>query len=241
MSSPVIFGARQGALFSPGEVTVFTCSTEAKTIRWMVDGEERGEGSDEEVRANKLISSWAYTAKPADSSVECLAVYQEGETSATISFIVMEEQLVTLSNIEDKPKVEEDALLNNNDKSAFVGDTRDKLIDEKTDVELKKVEAKKEAEPLVADADTVQPDADAVDKIAAFAAAPEEQFFEGEEKLEAVDSKIEKSGTHENKVEVVASARNATLLANHASPLFSRSSFLLLPLLLLLLSHCLVL
>ena len=145
----------------------------------MVNGEERGEGSDEEVRANKLISSWAYTAKPADSSVECLAVYQEGETSATISFVVMEEQLVTLSNIEDKTKVEEDALLNNNDKSAFVGDTQDKLKDEKTDVELKKVEVKKEAEPLVADADAVQPDADAVDKIAGFAAAPEEQFFEG--------------------------------------------------------------
>ena len=145
----------------------------------MVNGEERGEGSDEEVRANKLISSWAYTAKPADSSVQCLAVYQEGETSATISFRVMEEQLVTLSNIEDKTKVEEDALLNNNDKSAFVGDNQDKLKDEKTDVELKKVEVKKEAEPLVADADAVQPDADAVDKIAGFAAAPEEQFFEG--------------------------------------------------------------
>ena len=111
----------------------------------MVDGEERGEGSDEEVRANKLISSWAYTAKPADSSVQCLAVYQEGETSATISFVVMEEQVVTLSNIEDKTKVEEDALLNNNqDKSAFVVDNQDKLKDEKTDVELKKVEVKKE-------------------------------------------------------------------------------------------------
>merc|ERR1711971_490997 len=152
----------------------------------------------------------------------------------------MEEQLVTLTNIEDKTKVEEDALLNNNNKSAFVGDNQDKLKDEKTDVELKKVEVKKEAEPLVADADAVQPDADAVqpdadavDKIAAFAAAPEEQFFEGEDKLEAVDSKIGSSGTQGNKVEVVA--RNATLLANHASPLFSRSSFLLLPLLLLLL------
>ena len=141
-----------------------TCSS------WMVNGEERGEGSDEEVRANKLISSWAYTAKPADSSVECLAVYKEGETSATISFVVMEEQLVTLSNIEDKTKVEEDYLLNNN---------QDKLKDEKTDVELKKVEVKKEAEPLVADADAVQPDADAVDKIARFAAAPKEHFFEG--------------------------------------------------------------
>merc|ERR1711997_420021 len=76
-----------------------------------------------------------------------------------------------------------------------------------------------------ADADAVHPDADAVDKIAGFAAAPEEQFFDaGEEKLEAVDSKIGRSGRHENKVEVVANARNTTLASN-ASPIFSTSFF----------------
>merc|ERR1712110_226027 len=62
VASPVILRARQGALLSPGEVTVFTCSTEAKSIRWMVGGLKRGEGSEEELRASKLISSWAYTA-----------------------------------------------------------------------------------------------------------------------------------------------------------------------------------
>jgi len=229
VSSPVIFGAREGALLSPGEVTVFTCSTEAKSIRWMVGGEERGEGSEEELRANKLVSSWAYTAKPGDSSVVCMAVYQEVESSASISFVVKEEQVVTLRNIEDKTKVGEDALHNNNDadKSVFVGDNQDKLEDEMAEVELTKLEVKKEA-----DADAVHPDADAVDKIAGFAAAPEEQFFDaGEEKLEAVDSKIGRSGRHENKVEVVANARNTTLASN-ASPIFSTSSFFLLPLLL---------
>merc|ERR1712203_17347 len=89
VASPVIFGARQGALLSPGEVTVFTCSTEAKSIRWMVAGLKRGEGSEEELRAGKLISSWAYTAKPGDFSVECFAVNQEGkvESSASIGFV----------------------------------------------------------------------------------------------------------------------------------------------------------
>ena len=141
----------------------------------MVGGEERGEGSEEELRANKLVSSWAYTAKPGDSSVVCMAVYQEVESSASISFVVKEEQVVTLRNIEDKTKVGEDALHNNNDadKSVFVGDNQDKLEDEMAEVELTKLEVKKEA-----DADAVHPDADAVDKIAGFAAAPEEQFFD---------------------------------------------------------------
>merc|ERR1739841_35333 len=104
------------------------------SIRWLVGGEVRGEGSEEELRASKLISSWGYTAKPGDSSVECLAVYQEeqGESSASIAFVVKEEQVVTLVNIEDKTEVEEDALLNNNNahKSTSVGDNLDKLEDE---------------------------------------------------------------------------------------------------------------
>ena len=145
----------------------------------MVGGEERGEGSEEELRANKLISSWAYTAVPGDSSVECLAVHQEVESSASISFVVKEEQAVSLRNIEDKTKVGKNTLLNNNDvdKSAFVGDNQDKLEDEKAEVELTKLEGRKEA-----DADAVHPDADAVDKIAGFAAAPEEQFFDAGKK-----------------------------------------------------------
>jgi len=199
----------------------------------MVGGLERGEGSEEELRASKLISSWAYTAKPGDSSVECLAVYQEGqvESSASIAFVVKEEQVVTLRNIEDKTKVEEDALLNNNDarKSTAVTDNLEDEV-EKKDVELTK---KKEAKPVRADADAVDTivggNADAVDVIAGFAAAPEEQFFDaGEEKVEAVDSKVGRSGTSGNKVEVVASAMN-TLASNASSPLFS--SFLLLLLL----------
>ena len=74
----------------------------------MVGGLERGERSEEELRAGKLISSWAYTAKPGDSSVDCFAVNQEGkvESSASIAFVVKEEQVVTLRNIEDKRKVE---------------------------------------------------------------------------------------------------------------------------------------
>jgi len=205
----------------------------------MVGGLERGEGSEEELRASKLISSWAYTAKPGDSSVECLAVYQEGqvESSASIAFVVKEEQVVTLRNIEDKTKVEEDALLNNNDarKSTAVTDNLEDEV-EKKDVELTK---EKEAKPVGGDADAVDTivggDADAVDVIAGFAAAPEEQFFDaGEEKVEAVDSKVGRSGTSGNKVEVVASAMN-TLASNASSPLFS--SFLLL---LLLIRHSLV-
>jgi len=205
----------------------------------MVGGLERGEGSEEELRASKLISSWAYTAKPGDSSVECLAVYQEGqvESSASIAFVVKEEQVVTLRNIEDKTKVEEDALLNNNDarKSTAVTDNLEDEV-EKEDVELTK---EKEAKPVGGDADAVDTivggDADAVDVIAGFAAAPEEQFFDaGEEKVEAVDSKVGRSGTSGNKVEVVASAMN-TLASNASSPLFS--SFLLL---LLLIGHSLV-
>merc|ERR1712110_1198868 len=151
-TSPVIFGARQGALLSPEEVTVFTCSTEAKSIRWTVGGLARGEGSEEEQRSGKLISSWAYTAKPGDTSVECLAVNQEGkvESSASIAFVVKDEQVVTLRNIEDKTKVEEDALLNNNDarKSTAVTDNLEDEV-EKEDVELMK---EKEAKPVGDDA-----------------------------------------------------------------------------------------
>merc|ERR1712037_1018507 len=192
------FGARQGAQFSPGEVTVFTCSTEAKSIRWMVGGLERGERSEEELRAGKLISSWAYTAKPGDSSVDCFAVNQEGkvESSASIAFVVKEEQVVTLRNIEDKRKVENN---NNVRKTASAEDNLDK------------VEVEKE-------------DAGAVDKLAGFAAAaPEEQFFDaGEEKVEAVDSKIGNGGTIGNEVqEVVASAKNT--LASQASSIASSS------------------
>jgi len=187
----------------------------------MVGGLERGEGSEEELRASKLISSWAYTAKPGDSSVECLAVYQEGqvESSASIAFVVKEEQVVTLRNIEDKTKVEEDALLNNNDarKSTAVTDNLEDEV-EKEDVELTK---EKEGKP-------VGDDADAVDVIAGFAAAPEEQFFDaGEEKVEAVDSKIGNGGTIGNEVqEVVASAKNT--LASQASSIASSSLLLLL-------------
>ena len=136
----------------------------------MVGGKERGEGAEEELRGSKLISSWAYTANPADSSVHCFAIYQEGqvESSASIAFVVKEEQVVTLRNIEDKTKVEEDAVLNNNDarKSTSVKDNLEDEVEKgKEDVELTK---KKEAND----------DADAVDIIAGFAAAPEEQFFD---------------------------------------------------------------
>merc|ERR1712110_99897 len=128
-------------------------------------------------------------------------------------------------------------LLNNNDarKSTAVTDNLEDEV-EKKDVELTK---EKEVKPVGDDADAVDTivgaDADAVDVIARFAAAPEEQFFDaGEEKVEAVDSKVGRSGTSGNKVEVVASAMN-TLASNASSPLFS--SFLLL---LLLISHSLV-
>ena len=130
----------------------------------MVAGLKRGEGSEEELRAGKLISSWAYTAKPGDFSVECFAVNQEGkvESSASIGFVVKEEQVVTLRNIEDKRKVE-----NNNDvrKTASVEDNLDKVEVEKEDADA---------------VDTIDvADADAVDTLAGFAAAaPEEQFFE---------------------------------------------------------------
>lgn len=175
---------------------------------------KRGEGSEEELRAGKLISSWAYTAKPGDFSVECFAVNQEGkvESSASIGFVVKEEQVVTLRNIEDKRKVE-----NNNDvrKTASVEDNLDKVEVEKEDADA---------------VDTIDvADADAVDTLAGFAAAaPEEQFFEaGEEKVEAVDSKIGNGGTIGNEVqEVVASAKNT--FASKASTLFSSSLLLLL-------------
>ena len=132
----------------------------------MVGGKERGEGAEEELRGSMLISSWAYTAKPADSSVHCFAIYQEGqvESSASIAFVVKEEQVVTLRNIEDKTKVEEDAVLNNNDARKGTS-VKDEVEKGKEDVELTK---KKEAND----------DADAVDIIAGFAAAPEEQFFD---------------------------------------------------------------
>jgi len=173
----------------------------------------RGEGSEEEQRSGKLISSWAYTAKPGDTSVECLTVNQEGkvESSASIAFVVKDEQVVTLRNIEDKRKVE-----NNNDvrKTASVEDNLDKLQVEKEDADA---------------VDTIDvADVDAVEKLAGFAAAdPKEQFFDaGEEKVEAVDSKIGNGGSSGNKVEVVASAMNT--LASQASPIFSSSLLLLL-------------
>jgi len=198
-------------------VTVFTCSTEAKSIRWMVGGLERGERSEEELRAGKLISSWAYTAKPGDSSVDCFAVNQEGkvESSASIAFVVKEEQVVTLRNIEDKRKVENN---NNVRKTASAEDNLDK------------VEVEKEDAGAVDKLDVA--DVDAVDRLAGFAAAaPEEQFFDaGEEKVEAVDSKIGNGGTIGNEVqEVVASAKNT--LASQASSIASSSLLLLLLLL----------
>merc|ERR1712210_313798 len=140
------------------------------------------------------ISSWAYTAKPGDTSVECLTVNQEGkvESSASIAFVVKDEQVVTLRNIEDKRKME-----NNNDvrKTASVEDNLDKLQVEKED-------------------------ADAVDTIDVA------DVDAGEEKVEAVDSKIGNGGSSGNKVEVVASAMNT--LASQASPIFSSSLLLLL-------------
>jgi len=180
----------------------------------MVGGLKRGEGSEEEQRDGKLISSWAYTANPGDSSVHCFALNQEGKvgSSASIAFVVKEEQVVTLRNIEDKKKVE-----NNNDvhKTAAVKDNLNKL----------EVQREKEDAVNVIDVADADADADAVDRLAGFAAAaPEEQFFEaGEEKLEAVDLKIGNGGTSKNKVELVANT-----LASKASPLFSSSLLLLL-------------
>ena len=135
----------------------------------MVGGLERGERSEEELRAGKLISSWAYTAKPGDSSVDCFAVNQEGkvESSASIAFVVKEEQVVTLRNIEDKRKVENN---NNVRKTASVEDNLDK------------VEVEKEDAGAVDKLDVA--DVDAVDRLAGFAAAaPEEQFFDAGEQL----------------------------------------------------------
>ena len=135
----------------------------------MVGGLERGERSEEELRAGKLISSWAYTAKPGDSSVDCFAVNQEGkvESSASIAFVVKEEQVVTLRNIEDKRKVENN---NNVRKTASAEDNLDK------------VEVEKEDAGAVDKLDVA--DVDAVDRLAGFAAAaPEEQFFDAGEQL----------------------------------------------------------
>merc|ERR1711963_177121 len=51
-------------------------------------------------------------------------------------------------------------------------------------------------------------DEDAVDRIAGFGAAPQEQFFEaGEEEVEAVDAKVGRAGTRLNEVEVGASVK----------------------------------
>ena len=134
----------------------------------MVGGLKRGEGSEEEQRDGKLISSWAYTANPGDSSVHCFALNQEGKvgSSASIAFVVKEEQVVTLRNIEDKKKVE-----NKNDvhKTAAVKDNLNKL----------EVQREKEDAVNVIDVADADADADAVDRLAGFAAAaPEEQFFE---------------------------------------------------------------
>jgi len=184
--APTIIGARQGALLSPGEVRVFTCSAQAESIRWMVGDEERGEGAEEELRSNNLISSWAYTAKTSDSKVECVAVYQKGEIEkkASISFKVKEEQVVTLRNIEAK-------------KSAPVKENL-AMMEEESETKVETVQ-KSDFEVI---------DEDAVDRIAGFGAAPQEQFFEaGEEEVEAVDAKVGRSGTRLNKVEVGASVK----------------------------------
>jgi len=184
--APTIIGARQGALLSPGEVRVFTCSAQAESIRWMVGDEERGEGAEEELRSNNLISSWAYTAETSDSKVECVAVYQKGEIEkkASISFKVKEEQVVTLRNIEAK-------------KSAPVKENL-AMMEEESETKVETVQ-KSDFEVI---------DEDAVDRIAGFGAAPQEQFFEaGEEEVEAVDAKVGRSGTRLNKVEVGASVK----------------------------------
>ena len=131
-----------------------------------------GEGSEYEVQEKKVISSWEYIAKPGDSSVECVAVYQIGndmvEKSSSIAFVVENEQMVTLRNIEDKTKLGENAMLsiNDADKSTFVRENLDKLDEEK--IKLEKMEVNEPAFP----------DVDAVDRIAGFASAPEEQFYD---------------------------------------------------------------
>merc|ERR1712037_803130 len=106
----------------------------------------------------------------------------------SIAFVVENEQMVTLRNIEDKTKLE-------------------------------KMEVN---EPAFHDVD-------AVDRIAGFASAPEEQFYDaGEEELEAVDSKVESFGTRGNKVEISA---KSTLASKASSIFFNISSSLLLLLL----------
>ena len=122
----------------------------------MVGDEERGEGAEEELRSNNLISSWAYTAKKSDSIVECVAVYQKGEIEkkASISFKVKEEQVVTLRNIEAK-------------KNAPVKENL-AMMEEESETKVETVQ-KSDFEVI---------DEDAVDRIAGFGAAPQEQFFE---------------------------------------------------------------
>ena len=122
----------------------------------MVGDEERGEGAEEELRSNNLISSWVYTAKKSDSKVECVAVYQKGEIEkkASISFKVKEEQVVTLRNIEAK-------------KSAPVKENL-AMMEEESETKVETVQ-KSDFEVI---------DEDAVDRIAGFGAAPQEQFFE---------------------------------------------------------------
>ena len=122
----------------------------------MVGDEERGDGAEEELRSNNLISSWAYTAQISDSKVECVAVYQKGEIEkkASISFKVKEEQVVTLRNIEAK-------------KSAPVKENL-AMMEEESETKVETVQ-KSDFEVI---------DEDAVDRIAGFGAAPQEQFFE---------------------------------------------------------------
>ena len=108
------------------------------------------------MRSNNLISSWVYTAKKSDSKVECVAVYQKGEIEkkASISFKVKEEQVVTLRNIEAK-------------KSAPVKENL-AMMEEESETKVETVQ-KSDFEVI---------DEDAVDRIAGFGAAPQEQFFE---------------------------------------------------------------
>merc|ERR1712012_1182763 len=175
---------------------------------WMVGDEERGEGAEEELRSNNLISSWAYTAQISDSKVECVAVYQKGEIEkkASISFKVKEEQVVTLRNIKAK-------------KSAPVKENL-AMMEEETDFEV------------IGE--------DAVDRIAGFGAAPQEQFFEaGKDEVEAVDAKVGRSGTRLNKVEVGASVKEGISAFASGS---SHNTFSILPLsILLLVNHRLAL
>jgi len=95
---PIVFGIRQGSVLKPGERVVVTCSSEGEQddLVWEVEGDVRGEGAEVLRRGGKVISSWEYQAKLADSSIVC-KVKGQIERSAALSVIVKKEQeVVTL-------------------------------------------------------------------------------------------------------------------------------------------------